>query len=175
MSYAKLMNVFRSGTRVFYTNHTEVDRTLLAVSYQIATGSNSIFARRLAQDEWNERGTVYRKMIEAINSQEFHDLAMKEISKEVAEDIIKTRKFKSGRGWAYIDVDGMRENSQMTIVNPLNSQGCQIFRKKKQMNAFLEDRIRNAASYIDDIVAFDNSFDDFYSMLDYDYYYDDEG
>lgn len=167
-SFAKSINTFRSGRRVFVTNHTIIDRIMASIAYNLyydyPVFQYNYFPLTQAP-KW-----IQTEVLDETRTHLFRSAVLAAVAPHIQDEIVKTRKIITGRGYQYLKLQGFRPYSEFSVVDPINSQGDQVFLTRKEMDVFIDNRISNAAQHIADIIEFDLEFEDMWrdpSSFDY--------
>ena len=157
-SFAKSINTFRSGRRIFVTNHTIIDRVMASVAYNLYYGYPVLlynYFHLSHAPQW-----IQTEVLDETRTPQFRSAALAAVLPHIQNEIVKSRKVITGRGYQYLELRGFEPYSRFSVVDPINSQGDQVFLTRKEMDAFIDHRISNAAQHIADIIEFDRKLEE---------------
>lgn len=165
---AWLMNNFRVGKKVWFTNDTEVSRTLGGVAYALHMGiplnqfetATGVFGRH--------RGTLgfTNAVLLGIKHSDFFKMAFKAVLRTVNSGVVYKREIRNKYGYLQLHYDHRSKYSYENVSTDFNMSGPRAFLSERKLHSYLIESCLNAEQKIFDILEHDEDCDRMDKALD---------
>lgn len=161
-TFAKLMDIFRVGRKIWCTNNASNSRLLATIAFNLATNMEQVKGDYSYTYSYaRKRNGNIKLIMDGVNHPAFYETAMSALMKDHTSGIIYRRELNSNYKYMSVFYNKQNKYQSQTVSECFNLSGPRTFLTKKKMIQYFKNccTTKVAQAMIADIILYDEDAD----------------